>query len=233
MNIVLSSDLEIINFDVYKSILKVFVYAGNNCIVWDRKQKSCFDLWDEIKPNIFFAKNITEKEKSLCEEYNTKYVPTLDIVAADVFSYGKVNKPTEVDLFYFDSDYCSIISHYEKEFILLKDFIHKNLRYKIFSPFKFMTKEYCGNIPEQLYYPALVSSKKLIATNILNYMNYKLLNDEVIYPSKVENISRDDILDRHTCFSSLEEIIGQNSLEDIINFDVKELYSKFRNENQV
>jgi len=233
MNIILSGDLDAIEFESYRNIMKVFVSAGHTAYIWFRNQKNAFDLWDEFKPSLYIGREFGEKEEKLCKEYDTKYVRSIPLLCADVFQFGKKYEQTDLDKEYFDCDYCSIINHNEKEIINLKDFLNKEYSYKLFSQFRYTQTEYCGAIPQELYVAALSCTKTVLATNFLNLYNFTLVNPNTIYPmySLTETYPRDRILDEHTCFSGARDLIKDNDIQ--IDMDVDAMYEKFRNENEI
>jgi hypothetical protein len=233
MNILLASDLEPTELESYRNILKVFVLGGHSAMIWPRQQKSMFDIWDEYKPGIYIGKQLEEKEASLCAQYGTVAIRAIPLLAADVFVYGRIHKPSDLDKSFFETDYCSIINHNQSEISNLNDYLNKNNKFKLFSQFRYTQTEFCGNIPEDLYVMALSCANTVLATNFLNLFNFTMTNPNTIYPtfSKTDNYSRDKILDEHTCFSGAKNLIEENKLE--IDIDIDALYAKFRSENQI
>jgi len=235
MNILLAGDLEPTEFESYRNIMKVFVVGGHNVMIWFRQQKSMFDAWDEFKPDVYIGRHYEEKEASLCAQYKTKHIRSIPLLAADVFMYGKPYEANDLDKVYFETDFVSIINHNRDEIINLKEFLNKGNKYKLFSTFRYTQTEFCGNLQLELYQNALASAKTVVATNFLNMYNFTLTNPNTIYPvySMTETISRDKILDEHTCFTCAKNLIEENQLQDIANLDIDAMYEKFRNENKL
>lgn len=234
MKIVLSSSLNPTAFKSYQAIIKAFIYAGHEGFVWDDKQKSPYDMFDEIKPDVLIKSTLTNKEHELAKEYNTIHIIASSVIAPDIFLYRPV-EATENNKKFFGCDYMSIVTHSPSEIPTLKDYVNKGLNYKVFSSFNYNMFEYCQDISEDLHSAALVCAGKVIATNFLNFFNYTLANENTIYPlySKTDKFSRNEILDNKTCFSHANDYVQQYNLQDKCGVNFKELYSKFRNENQL
>lgn len=236
MRILLTSDLEPVTLKSYISVLKVFSYCGHQSAIWNKQEKSTFDIFDEIKPNIYIGKNPSQKELDLMAQYETVFIPVTSILAADIFYYRPLATPQpEINAKFFSCDIMSIINHDRSEIIKLNNILSQNYNMKLFSPFQYMFTEYCQNIPEENYAIALYWAKKVYATNFLNLFNFTLVNEKTIYPfySEKENFSRNEILDNKTCFSVAKKIINEYNLQDFMETDFDSAYSKFRNENNI
>lgn len=216
----------------YESILKVFIYGGHECGIWNKSQKSTYDIFDELKPDIYISDSLSETEQKCVNQYNTKFIKTTPILAADVFLYRPIAQ-TKENVKFFACDNMSIINHDRNELSKLKDVL--NIKsFKLFSPFTFMMTEYCQDIPQEIHSAALCCAKRVYATNFLNFFNFMLANPNTIYPfySMKEVYPRERVLEEHTCFSGAKTLIEENGLQD--KFDnYTEWYGKFRNENSL
>ncbi len=228
MRILLSNFLDNTTLASYQNILKVFVYGGHECIVWDKSKKSTFDMFDEFKPDIYISKKLDQLEEKCIKNHNCKWVETNSAVWADCFLYKKT-EPNDL----FKCDFMSIINHDESEIKKIESYLNKGSSYKLFSPFKFMATEYCQNIPDEMHSLALSSANKVIATNFLNFFNFTLANVNTIYPkyAEKEHYSKDDILNNITCFIGAKLFLEDNKIE--CDIDVKKLYEDFRNKEGI
>lgn len=77
MKIVIANDNEFAHYYERMSWCKAFKFANYDAFLWNIKQKSIFDMFDEIKPDLVFLQgyNLTPGVVSLLEEYpETKLV---------------------------------------------------------------------------------------------------------------------------------------------------------------
>jgi hypothetical protein len=221
INIIIDAEIKPDTFESYRNVLKVFSLGGHEAFVWDKSQKSCFDIWDELQPIAYIGTKLEDKEKKLCRQYKTKFVFAQPTLYANIFQYAQQFTPSEVDVEVFGCDYLSIINHDTTEVRHLLPYLNKGYKFKLFSIFPQCHSEYCGFIPDNLNPLALKCAKTPIATNFLNLFNFTLANPNTIYPeySKTESYPIKDIITYNNPFLGARRLIDENNLNIDLNTD--------------